>query len=100
MAERIVWNGPRGAMTLAIQNKIERPCQTILAPSLRDPINEHPEGYYVTPPRGKLEDAASLAGELRIARAYPGAVMPGPQRVLAEPAPERGATDLRDDDGG
>ena len=45
----------------------------------------------------QLEDAASLAGELRIAREYPGAVMLRPQRVLAEPAPERGATDLRDD---
>lgn len=45
----------------------------------------------------KLEDTTSLAGKLRIAREYPATVMPGPQRVLAEPAPEGGATDLRDD---
>ena len=45
----------------------------------------------------KIEDATRLAGKLWIARKDPGAMMPGPQRVLAEPTPEGGATDLRDD---
>jgi hypothetical protein len=45
----------------------------------------------------KIEDAASLAGKLWVAWKDPGAMMPGPQRVLAEPTPEGGATDLRDD---
>ena len=45
----------------------------------------------------EIEDAAGLAGELRIAWEDPGAMAPGTQCVLAEPAPERGATDLRDD---
>ena len=45
----------------------------------------------------KIEDLASLAGELRITRENPGAMAPGPQSVLTEPAPKGGATDLRDD---
>jgi hypothetical protein len=42
----------------------------------------------------KIEDATSLAGELRIAREDPGMMTPGLQRILAEPAPEGCATDL------
>jgi hypothetical protein len=51
-----------------------------------------------TPPAlVEIENAAGLAGELRIAWEDPGAMPPGAQRVLAEPAPESGAADLRDD---
>src|SRR5271166_5914054 len=42
----------------------------------------------------KIEDATSLAGELRITREDPSAMTPGPQCVLAEPAPQGGAADL------
>jgi len=45
----------------------------------------------------KVKDATSLAGKLWVAWEYPAAMMPRPQRVLAEPAPEGGATNLRDD---
>jgi hypothetical protein len=45
----------------------------------------------------KIEDEARLSGKLRIARENPGAMTPGPQCVLAEPAPQGSATDLGDD---
>ena len=45
----------------------------------------------------KIEDATSLAGELRITREDPSAMTPGPQCVLAEPAPQGGAADLCND---
>ena len=45
----------------------------------------------------KVKDETSLAGKLWVAWEYAAAMMPGPQRVLAEPTSEGGATDLRDD---
>ena len=39
----------------------------------------------------QVEDAASLGRELRIAWKDPTAVIPGPDRVLMEPAPDRAA---------
>src|SRR6266567_5034944 len=45
----------------------------------------------------EIEDAACFAGEVRVAREDPAAMTPGPQRVLPEPAPERGAADPGDD---
>src|SRR5580765_236434 len=45
----------------------------------------------------EIENEARVASELRIAREDPGAMSPGAQRILAEPAPERGIADLRDD---
>jgi len=45
----------------------------------------------------KIEDAARFAVELWIAREDPGAMTPGPQRILAQPAPEGSAADLGDD---
>lgn len=48
-------------------------------------------------PLVQVDDAASLAGELRVARENPTAMAPGTQCILAEPAPERGAADLGND---
>lgn len=45
----------------------------------------------------EIENTAGLASELRIAWEDPGAMPPGAQRILAEPAPERGTADLCDD---
>jgi len=45
----------------------------------------------------EIENTAGLAGKIRIAWEDPCAMPPGAQRVLAEPALERGAADLRDD---
>jgi hypothetical protein len=45
----------------------------------------------------QIDDAASLAGEVWVARKDPTAVAPGTQGVLAKPAPERGAADLGND---
>ena len=44
----------------------------------------------------EIDDAASLAGEVRITREDPGTMAPGAQRILPEPAPQRCAADLRD----
>ena len=45
----------------------------------------------------KIEDTSSFANEVWIAREDPTAMTPGPQRILAEPTPNGGAADLRDD---
>ena len=42
----------------------------------------------------EVEDAAGFAGEVGITRQDPGAVTPGAQGVLTEPAPEGGAADF------
>ena len=44
----------------------------------------------------QIDDPAGLAGKLRVTWKDPTAMTPGAQRVLAEPAPERSAADLRD----
>jgi hypothetical protein len=43
----------------------------------------------------KVQDRTGFARELRVPREDPRPVPPGPQRVLAEPAPQRRAADLR-----
>src|SRR5271165_4111571 len=48
----------------------------------------------------QIDDAASLVGEVRIARKDPTAMAPGAQCVLAKPAPKRGTADLGDDAAG
>jgi hypothetical protein len=45
----------------------------------------------------QVDDAAGLAGEVRVARENPTAMAPGTQGILAKPAPERGAADLGND---
>src|SRR3990172_7599100 len=45
----------------------------------------------------EIEDAPGLGLELGIAREEPGAVRPGPQGVLAQPAPDGGQADRLDD---
>ncbi len=45
----------------------------------------------------EIENAASLASELPVAWEDPGTMSPGAQRILAEPAPQSGAADFRDD---
>lgn len=44
----------------------------------------------------EIQNAAGLEGKVRIAGEDPTPVAPGAKRVLTEPAPERGAADLRD----
>ncbi len=44
----------------------------------------------------EVEDATGLDGESRVAREYPVPMPPRVQCVLAEPTPQRRATDLRD----
>src|SRR6266478_6544256 len=44
----------------------------------------------------EVQNGAGLGGEVRVAWEYPAAMAPGPQCVLAEPAPQRGAADLGD----
>jgi hypothetical protein len=55
------------------------------------------QGFALPAPLVKIEDAASFASKVGIARENPTAMTPGPQRILAEPAPNGGAADLRDD---
>ena len=45
----------------------------------------------------EIQYSPSLLLELRIAGENPTAVLPGPDRILVEPTPDGGATDLRDD---
>lgn len=45
----------------------------------------------------QLNDAPGLAGEVRIAREDPGAMLPGSNRSLVQPAPHRSVADARDD---
>ena len=53
---------------------------------------------FALPPLGvKIEDARGLAQEIRVAREDPGAVLPGANGVLVQPAPHRGVADARDD---
>jgi len=53
------------------------------------------QGFVLPPALVEVQDAAGLGGEGGIARENPAAMTPRSQRVLAEPAPERGAADLR-----
>jgi len=41
----------------------------------------------------EIQYAAALGGEVRVAREYPTAVVPGPNGVLMQPAPQRAAAD-------
>ncbi len=45
----------------------------------------------------EIQDPAGLERELRVAGEDPAAIAPWSQRILAEPAPQRGAADLRHD---
>ena len=45
----------------------------------------------------QIDDAACLARELRVAGEQPTPMAPRAQRVLAKPAPKRGAADLGND---
>jgi len=45
----------------------------------------------------QIENAPGLECEIRIAREDPGAVLPGPNGVLVQPAPHGGVTDARND---
>ena len=45
----------------------------------------------------QINDAAGLAGKVRVARKHRTAMAPRPQGVLAKPPPERGAADLGND---
>jgi len=55
------------------------------------------QGRTFPAPLVKVEHAASLDGEVGIAREDPASVSPWAQRFAAEPAPQGGATDLRHD---
>ena len=44
----------------------------------------------------QVQDLAGLGGKLRIARENPPAMLPGTQRIAAQPAPQSGTADLRD----
>src|SRR5437660_4514592 len=56
-----------------------------------------PEGNSLPAALVEIQDSAGLKREVRIARKDPAAIAPRSQRVLAEPAPQRGAADLRHD---
>src|SRR5262245_165429 len=43
----------------------------------------------------EVQDPAGLGGKLRIARKNPAAMSPSPQRIAAQPTPQGGAADLR-----
>ena len=45
----------------------------------------------------EVEDGAGFGREVGVAREDPAAMLPGPERVAAEPAPQGGATDLGDE---
>ena len=45
----------------------------------------------------QIEDASGLEGEIWSAREDPGAVLPGANGVLVQPAPHGGVADARDD---
>src|SRR5688572_9169336 len=59
--------------------------QHIVAPSQGNPLPA---------PLIEIEDAAGFGSEVWIAREDPAAMAPGPQRILAEPAPQGRAADL------
>jgi hypothetical protein len=53
-----------------------------------------------TPGAGiQIEDTAGLGGELRVPRKNPTTVIPGPNGILMEPAPDRAAGDGGDQAG-
>jgi hypothetical protein len=56
---------------------------------------KRPQGFVVPPTLIQVQDAASLDGKSGVAGEDPAAMAPRSQRVLAEPAPQRGAADLR-----
>ena len=54
-----------------------------------------PQGGAAPAPLIEIQDAAGFEGEGRIAREDPAAMAPGPQCILAEPAPQGRPANLR-----
>ena len=53
-----------------------------------------PQGLVLPTALVEVQDTTGLDGESRVAWKYPTAMPPRPQRVVAEPTPQRGTADL------